>query len=152
MQRIHVVGSSPRSGTSLLMEMMINCFEIDLYPEHEARLGKCPPGKGKIFLTKSPKDIVIVDKSLKIMKNLHVIYMMRDPRDSAASFHRNFKGQYYGDFRYWKNFLPYYEKVKNHPRFLHLKYEDLVLPHGLLSESPLSLATYKSIPLEQIVY
>jgi len=108
------------------MEMMINGFKIDLYPAHEARLGKPPPGWGKIFLSKSPKDIVIVGKHLKIMRNLHVIYVMRDPRDSAVSKHGINKEQYYGDLRYWKHFLPFYEKARNHPRFIHVKYEDLV--------------------------
>ena len=126
MKRIHIVGSSPRSGTSLLVEMMVNSYEIDLYPEHEARLGKCPPSNGKIFLSKSPKDIIIVKSRLKLMKNLFIIYVMRDPRDSASSFHGRYKEQYYGDFRYWKNFLPYYEKIKNHPRLIYVKYEDLV--------------------------
>ena len=126
MQRIHIVGSSPRSGTSLLVEMMINSFEIDLYPEHEARLGKCPPGKGRIFLSKSPKDIIIVRQHLQIMKNLHVLFVMRDPRDSAVSFHGKNKEQYYGDLRYWKTYLPFFERVKDHPRFLCIKYEDLV--------------------------
>lgn len=126
MQRIHIVGSGPRTGTTLLMEMMINGFKIDLYPVHEARLGKPPPGRGKIILSKSPKDIVIVEKHLKLMRNLHVIYVMRDPRDSAVSKHGVNNEQYYGDLRYWKRFLPFYEKTRNHPRFIQVKYEDLV--------------------------
>jgi len=135
MQRIHIVGSSPRSGTSLLTEMMINSFEIDIYPEHEARLGMCPPRNGRVFLSKSPKDIVIVEKRLKLMKNLHIIYVMRDPRDSAVSVHGNYKDEYYGDLRYWHNYMPYYEKVKDHPRLLHIKYEDLVTdPDHIQSE------------------
>jgi hypothetical protein len=126
MKRIHIVGSGPRTGTTLLMEMMINGFEIDLYPQHEARLGKPPPGSGKIFLSKSPKDIVIVRKHLKVMRNLYVIYVMRDPRDSAVSKHGVNKEKYYGDLRYWKRFLPFYEKIRHHPRFIQVKYEDMV--------------------------
>ena len=126
MQRIHIVGSSPRSGTTLLMEMMVNCFEIDLFPAHEARLGKCPPRNGDIFISKSPKDIIIVKKHLRVMKNLHVIFLMRDPRDSAVSKHGVNKEQYYGDLRYWKRFLPFFEEIKTHPRLVHFRYEDLV--------------------------
>lgn len=126
MQRIHIVGSGPRSGTTLLMEMMVNCFDIDLYPKHEARLGKCPPRNGNIFISKSPKDIIIVEKHLKVMRNLHVVYVMRDPRDSSVSKHGVNKTQYYGDLRYWKRYLPFFERVQNHPRFIFIRYEDLV--------------------------
>ena len=127
------------------MEMMVNCFEIDLYPKHEARLGKCPPQHGSIFITKSPKDIIIVEKHLKVMRNLHVLYVMRDPRDSAVSKHGVNREQYYGDLRYWKRFLPFFEKIQHHPRFIHIRYEDLVRdPDGVQDLIALRIPFLKS--------
>jgi len=125
MQRIHIVGCGPRTGTTLLTEMMINSYEIDVYTDHEDRIAKPPKRSGKVFLTKSPKDIVVVGPVLKVMKNLHVILMLRDPRDSIVSMHGTDKERYWSNLLYWKNFMPFAEELMNHPRFLVLRYEDL---------------------------
>ncbi len=58
MQRIHIVGCGPRTGTTLIAEMMAACFEIDLYPKHESSIYTRPTRPAKIFLTKRPRDIL----------------------------------------------------------------------------------------------
>ena len=58
MKRIHIIGSGPRTGTTLLAEAMTACFDIDQYVEHEARIFKDEPLKGNIFLTKYPSDFL----------------------------------------------------------------------------------------------
>ncbi len=125
MKRIHIVGCGPRTGTTLLTEMMISSYDIDVYTGQDDRLGIPPIRSGNVFLTKSPKDIVVVEPVLKVMKNLYVILMLRDPRDSIASMHGTFKEQYYSNLLYWKNFMPFAETLADHPRFLTLHYEDL---------------------------
>lgn len=125
MQRIHIVGCGPRTGTTLLTEMMISSYDIDLYTDHEDRIGKCPPRNGKVFLTKSPKDIIVIEPIMKMMKNLHVIYMLRDPRDMIVSMHGSDSELYYSNLEYWNNFMPFADALRDHPRFLQIRYEDL---------------------------
>lgn len=64
MKRIHIVGSGPRTGTTLIAKMMIACFEIDLHTEHEDSIYTLPPCKGNIFLTKLPRDILVIEPVL----------------------------------------------------------------------------------------
>ncbi len=126
MKHIHIVSSSPRSGTTLLFELMTSSFQIDCYPKHEARIGKKPPQNCDILLTKSPKDTVVMDTILQKVSNIYVLFLLRDPRDSAVSKHKNKPHHYYGSLRYWFNYIPYYQRFRNHPRVLTVKYEDLV--------------------------
>ncbi len=126
MQRIHIVGCSPRSGTTLLMELMKNCFDIDLYAEHEGRMLKLPSKRCNVYLTKKPKDILKIEPILKVMKNLTVIFMVRDPRDVVVSKHRKCPDQYWTGLGMWKAYTPMGKKLEKHPRFLSIKYEDLV--------------------------
>ena len=125
MKRIHIVGCGPRTGTTLLTEMMISSYKIDVFTDHEDRIAKPPKKSGKVFLTKSPKDIIVVEPVLKVMKDLYVILMLRDPRDSIVSMHGTDKERYWSNLNYWKNFMPFAERLMDHPRFLVLRYEDL---------------------------
>jgi len=134
MKHIHIVSSSPRSGTTLLFELMTSSFQIDCYPKHEARIGKKPPKNCNILLTKSPKDTVVMDTILKYVSNIYVLFVLRDPRDSAVSKHKSKPDHYYGSLRYWFNYMPYYERFKDHPRVLTVKYEDLVAQPDAIQE------------------
>ncbi len=126
MQRIHIVGCGPRSGTTLLAEAMIACFEIDLYAQHEAHIWSWPSRYANIFLTKAPIDIIFVEQVLRVMPNLHVIYMLRDPRDMIVSTHGNAPDRYWASLTYWKTYTPYGRRLQAHPRFITVRYEDLV--------------------------
>lgn len=126
MKRIHIVGCGPRSGTTLMYEMMIACFEINHYTKHESRIYRWPSQKADIFLTKTPRDVMLAEASLKVMKNLFVIYMIRDPRDMIVSQHKKDPGTYWAGLKYWKTYTLEGEKLKNHPRVITIKYEDLV--------------------------
>jgi len=125
MHRIHIVGCSSRSGTTLLMELMKNCFDIDLFAEHEDRILNFPTKKCKIFLTKKPGDIIKIEPILRVMKNLSVIYMVRDPRDVIVSKHRKNPDLYWTGLGFWKAYTPIGKKLESHPRFLTIRYEDL---------------------------
>ncbi|HEX7708484.1 MAG TPA: sulfotransferase family protein, partial [Thermoanaerobaculia bacterium] len=76
MKRIHIVGVSPRSGTTLLAELMIACFEVDLHEEHEASLFTEPSRAGDLYLTKQPRDIMVVGPRLRVDPDLWVICMI----------------------------------------------------------------------------
>lgn len=126
MYRIHVVGCAPRTGTTLMAELLFNCFKVDLYTGIENRLSYLPRRDGNVFLTKSPKDIIITKDILECFKKLFVIYLVRDPRDIIVSKHREDPDNYWSSLMYWKLYTPFGEEIKNHPRFMTIRYEDLV--------------------------
>ncbi len=126
MERIHIVGCGPRSGTTLLAELMRVSFNIDLYASHEASISTIPPDTGDIFLTKKPRDILTVEPALKMNKNLTVLYMVRDPRDMVVSKHGIAPDQYWSSLKFWKTYSTYGKRLENHPRFITIRYESLV--------------------------
>jgi hypothetical protein len=65
MERIHVVGAGPRTGTTLLAECMVSCFAIDAFEPHEASLCRHKKNVG-VYLTKNPVDLHIVSPRLSI--------------------------------------------------------------------------------------
>jgi len=126
MKRIHIVGSGPRTGTTLLAEIMIACFEIDVHTEHEDSIYTWPPYVGDIFLTKKPRDILVIEPILRIARNLYIIYMVRDPRDMIVSKHAIDSDRYWANLIHWKTYTPYGRRLQSHPRFITVRYEDLV--------------------------
>lgn len=126
MKRIHIVGTGPRTGTTLICELMAACFNIPYHTDHEDRIFKDPPARDGIFLTKCPKDILVIKPILALDHNLYVICMIRDPRDSICSKHGEDPTKYWAGLRYWKTYSSYWEKLNNHSRVISLKYEDLV--------------------------
>ena len=143
MNRIHIVGSGPRTGTTLLAEAMKVCFNIDCSSEHEDSIcvSNYKMGKGDIILSKYPREIELLKWPLKVNKKLHVICIVRDPRDMICSYHGAQKDIYYAGLNNWKLFLHYHVKLKQHKRFITVKYEDLVT-----SPDKIQLKIEKSIP------
>jgi hypothetical protein len=124
MQRIHIVGVSPRTGTTLLAECMVACFEIDAYEEHE-----CPLSTHRtdaIYLTKKPSDLHIVRPRLFVDRRFHVIAMLRDPRDIIVSKHDYEPESYWTTLRVWKQRLPVLKRLMSHQRCIVVRYENLV--------------------------
>lgn len=132
MHRIHIVGCSPRSGTTLMFEMMKACFEIDHYGSHESAIHTWPERDAEVYLTKRPMDILMVEPALKWVSALHVIYMIRDPRDVCVSKHGSDPERYWASLAYWKTYTPFGKRLEAHPRFISVRYEDLVSnPDGI---------------------
>jgi len=138
MKQIHIVGVSPRTGTTLMAEAIKTCFRIDYYTTHEDRLFTRAPGRPDIFLTKNPKDVMIAGPSLKVDPDLYVICMLRDPRDIICSKHKKDPGRYWASLRYWNMYSREAERLQQYPRFLLVRYEDFVSNpdkvQGMLSE------------------
>ena len=126
MKRIHIVGVSPRTGTTLMAEALKTCFTIDTFTSHEDRLFARAATNGRIFLTKAPKDIMIVAPSLRVDSDLYVICMIRDPRDIICSKHKKNPERYWAGLKYWKTYTQALEQIANHPRFISIKYEEFV--------------------------
>ncbi len=124
-KRIHIVGSSSRTGTTLMAEAMRACFEIDYGTDHHDSIFVPSPPDGNIFLSKHPHEIVIVGPLLKLMPELYVIFMVRDPRDVITSKHSNDPDRFWAGLKYWKMYTVFGRKLKDHPRFITVRYEDL---------------------------
>lgn len=125
MERLHIVGLGPRTGTTLLAECMAACFEIDAVEPHEASLCRHKTN-AQIYLTKNPVDLNIAGPRLKVDRHLHVIAMMRDPRDVVVSKHKHDPDRYWAPLRFWKRHLRLMRGLRAHKRFLLVRYEDLV--------------------------
>lgn len=128
-KQIHIVGCLPRSGTTLMTELMINCFNIDGYTEHECSIFKKYPSPYKILCTKRPNDIKRIKYPLKVNQDLFVIYMLRDPRDAISSrSHQNNRvdKKVWGSFDGWITHQKLADELESNSRFITVRYEDLV--------------------------
>ncbi|MCX4187623.1 sulfotransferase family protein [Methylophaga sp. OBS4] len=128
-KHIHIVGCLPRSGTTLMTEIMINCFDIDAFTDHEYSIFKEFPRRYDVLCTKKPNDIKRVDYPLKVNPDLYVIYMLRDPRDAISSrSHKNNSQskKIWGNLADWIRHHEIATSLSSHPRFITVKYEDLV--------------------------
>ena len=123
--RIHIVGASSRTGTTLLAECMTVGFDIDAFEAHEAPLSS-QRANARIYLTKQPSDIKIIEPALAANPKLCAICMMRDPRDVIVSRHANNPARYWAPLRHWKERVEPIRRIRRHERFMLLRYEDLV--------------------------
>ena len=126
MKRIHIVGVSPRSGTTLLAEAMKHCFKIDYATDHEDELYTRAPVQPEIFLSKCPKDIMKIEPSLKVDPHLHALCMIRDPRDILVSKHRKDPERYWAGLKFWKLYSRQLSSLMKKSRFTLIRYEQFV--------------------------
>lgn len=132
MKRIHIVGVSPRSGTTLLAEAMKHCFKIDYATDHEDELYTRAPGHPEVFLSKCPKDIMKIGPSLKVDPHLYALCMIRDPRDILVSRHRKDPDRYWAGLKFWKLYTRQLPSLVNRSRFTLIRYEHFVTdPDGI---------------------
>ncbi|MEH6589282.1 MAG: sulfotransferase domain-containing protein [Halioglobus sp.] len=125
MKRIHIVGC-PRSGTTLLMELMTTCYDSGGYCEHEVSIFEPVPVTEGAYLTKQPNDIKQIQHIFPADNNLHIIYLGRDPRAVITSKHRENPQQYFCNYRVWSECDQAALRYQDDARFLGLCYEDLV--------------------------
>ncbi len=125
MKRLHIVGC-PRSGTTLLMELVSTCFASSGFCEHELSIFAPLENPGELYFTKQPNDIKQLGHIFERDAQLHVIYMGRDPRAVITSKHRENPEQYFCNYRVWSECDRAAQNYQGHPRFLALRYEDLV--------------------------
>lgn len=129
---IHIVGCSPRSGTTLMQEMMISCFEIDEHCEHEQSIFKAPRQGSGILCTKHPREGMYMPCVLANNPNVTAIYVVRDPRDVIVSTHKRHPEKYYSSLYFWLDADRHARRLQNNPRFIVVRYEDLATdPDGV---------------------
>lgn len=126
MKRIHIVGVSPRTGTTLLAEAIKNCFNIEYATKHEDELYTRAPKNPDVFLSKCPKDIMKIKPSLKVDPHLFAICMIRDPRDIIVSKHRKDPHRYWAGLKFWKLYTKQLPSLVDKSRFTLIRYEHFV--------------------------
>ncbi|MEP1471426.1 MAG: sulfotransferase [Halieaceae bacterium] len=126
MKRLHIVGC-PRSGTTLLMELITTCFESSGFCSHETSIF-APPNidDGDLYISKQPNDIKQIQHIFPRDPNLHIIYLGRDPRAVITSKHRENLQQYFCNYRVWSECDVAASRYNDQARFLRLRYEDMV--------------------------
>ena len=125
-RHIHIVACSPRSGTTLLHEVMVTCFRVDKHYDHEIRFNLVSADAGQTLITKRPKDTMYMPRIIEDDMELYVIYMLRDPRDVICSRHGKDKSTYYSNIRLWREMHAYARQMYGHERFLEIRYEHFV--------------------------
>ena len=124
-QRVHIVGP-PRSGTTLMQALVVNCFDVDGKTVTEERLWRRMPKGERVLVTKRPGEAPLAPMLLPLDRNLHFIFMLRDPRDTIVSRHGRTREKYWSNLRAWRQSYGAARKMRDHPRFVVVRYEDLV--------------------------
>ena len=126
-KRVHVIGGLPRSGTTLLYELLTSCFRIDGRVPHEKNLLSPYAYNHNIYCTKSLGEASTARTLLRWDPLLWIVCIIRDPRDAVCSVsHRRKPGQYFANLGIWNCEYPEIKKMRRHPRYVELRYEDLV--------------------------
>lgn len=125
-QRVHIVGISPRAGTTLLAELMVSCFKIEGFSEHETSIFEMPDRPYQVYCSKKPADLNRISWPLRLDRSLWVVNLVRDPRDVVVSKHGLDPERYWAPLRIWKSRSPIARRLDGRPRYLNIKYEDLV--------------------------
>lgn len=126
MNQAHIVGISPRSGTTLMAELMLHCFDFDAWADHELPVYFAPEASVETLCTKKPSDIEFAARAMKARQSLWIVCMIRDPRDIVVSRHRNVPDKYYANLGIVLGRMKHLRRVQEHKRFAGVKYEDLV--------------------------
>ncbi|MFT6288012.1 MAG: hypothetical protein ACJA09_002769 [Alcanivorax sp.] len=135
MRRLHIVGC-PRSGTTLLMELLTTCFYSSGYCSHEVSIFATPEiDSDFLYITKQPNDIKQISHIFPRDPMLHIIYMGRDPRAVVSSMHRERPGEYFCNYRVWQECDRAATRYAGNKRFLGLRYEDLVADPNAVQQS-----------------
>lgn len=122
--RIHITGA-PRSGTTLMLALMLTCFDIDGGVAHEQRIWRSVPKGKRIVCTKRPGDERVAGALVRLDPDLHIVCMLRDPRDSVVSIHNKSPDAYWSNLRAWRDSARAIQRYRHHPRFHVVRYDDL---------------------------
>lgn len=125
MTRIHVVGT-PRSGTTLMLELLVNGFEVDGHsPKEQSVLDVRNPLPRGVYCSKHVRDTALAWLLLRCDPNLWIVFMLRDPRDVIVSRHGKSPELYRTDLRRWRRGRVAAGRAATHARCIIVRYEDL---------------------------
>ena len=105
--------------------LMTTCFDIDVSPPDEERLRALVPPGGRVLCTKSPDESDYALALLPFDPDLHVIQMVRDPRDVIVSKYGPGPASYFTNLQSWRRNKPS-ARWRSHSRAHVVSYERLV--------------------------
>ena len=128
MKHVHIVGMSPRTGTTLMSELMINCFEFDGWPRHEQSIFLAPTPKVARLCSKNPsaEDVEIAAMALRKSPARWNLAMVSDPRDVMGSRHKLKPDMYWTSLGRIRPQVEQLMAAMALDRVVVVKYEDLV--------------------------
>jgi hypothetical protein len=124
MQRIHIVGP-PRSGTTLMLELLVTGFRIDAYCPEEVSVLTLPPDPASVLCTKFPGETHLVAPLLDADPQQWFVFMLRDPRDVIVSRHGLAPDRYWANLWQWRRAWNEVRSRAQHERLIVVRYEAL---------------------------
>jgi hypothetical protein len=109
-----------------MMELLSACFKHDQSCDHEISIYEPAPENLGLYFSKKPTDILHIKSVFERDPDLFVIYVVRDPRSVITSKHHSNRDIYFCNYKIWKKCETAAEQMESSPRFLTLRYEDLV--------------------------
>ena len=109
-----------------MMELMWQSYAFSGRHEHEISVFEPIPANETLYLTKKPPDTLRIRRVFQADPNLHVIAMLRDPRAVITSRHGSKPDVYFAGYQRWLEYVDAIERLKDHPRFLVICYEELL--------------------------
>ena len=110
-----------------MMELMWQSYEFSGRHEHEISVFEpIPPGE-TLYLTKKPPDTPRLRRVFEADPNLYVVAMLRDPRAVITSRHESRPDVYFAGYLRWREYIDAIERLRDHPRFIVIRYEELVM-------------------------
>jgi hypothetical protein len=107
-------------------QMMISSYHFDEYSTHERGIKKGKRADSERVCTKKPTDMRYARCVLASNPEVYFIYVVRDPRDVICSRLPRKGNGYYTNLRVWRDSEHQAVRLRGHPRFIEVKYEDLV--------------------------
>lgn len=123
--RLHVVGC-PRSGTTLMMEMLVVCYEHEGQCEHEETFFVPPETERGLYISKQPNDINWIEPIARKDPRAFFVAMIRDPRSVVCSMHAGHQDMYFCNYRIWKKAERALSRLSDLDNVVVVRYEDLV--------------------------
>lgn len=124
MKRLHIMGC-PRSGTTMLIEMMASCFRMGEHAGQEYSLIKSLQLNIDFHPNTRSADIQHLHRALGADKDLFVIYIYRDPRAVVSSLKKG-AASYFSSYPIWQRCEHIARELHAHERVLQIRFEDLV--------------------------
>ena len=124
-RRVHIIGCY-RSGTTLLMELLWQCYAFSGRADHEQSLLDPLPAGETLYLSKKPPDTIRIERAFLGDADTFLIAMLRDPRAVVASRHESRPDFYFRGFRHWRECARAIRRLRGHPRCLVVRFEDLL--------------------------
>ena len=108
---------------------MVNSFRIDGHFADEQSILVAltlREDAHEVFCSKKPAEVDLAPRLLAREPDLYFVCMLRDPRDVVVSRHTREPDRYWAHLRMWYESLAWARRVWDHPRFVVVRYEDLV--------------------------